>query len=71
MALRKIEFSVGPENRISYAELETLYGIENLQNRRERSLMNHMYGQSKKEINVGKERCDIIDRSNKKVKGEI
>ena len=42
-ALRRIEYST----RQSYPELEKQYGIENLFIRRQRSLLIHMYEQSK------------------------
>ena len=67
-ALRRIEYCKHPENRKSYLELETLYGIDSLKRRRKCSLLNQMYHQSKAEINLVDEKCDRILRSNRKVK---
>ena len=67
-ALRKIEYCGPTENRKSYLELETKYGIENLHVRRTRSLLDKMYEQSKDEINIATNKCDKILRSTRKVK---
>ena len=67
-ALRRIEYCNNPENRKTYVELEKQFDVENLYLRRERNLLNHMYGQSKCDINIVSERCDRILRSRKKVK---
>ena len=65
-ALRKIEYCCQPENRMTYSRLEKKYGIENLYTRRKRSLLMQMYGQSKEEINLVKNSCDRILRSDNK-----
>ena len=65
-ALRKIEYCSQPENRKTYSMLEMKYGIENLYKRRKRSLLMQMYGQSKEEINLVKNTCDRILRSDNK-----
>ena len=65
--LRRIEYCTQPGNRKSYTELETLYNIENLHGRRDRSLLRLMYDQSKDDINKVTTKCDRILRSNKKV----
>ena len=67
-ALRRIHYCNVPENEKSYTELEKQFDIENLYVRRNRNLLNHMYGQSKIDINIASETCDRILRSTKKVK---
>ena len=65
-ALRRIEFCCQPGNRNEYKVLERKYGIGNLHNRRKHSLLMQMYGQSKEEINLVKNNCDRILRSDNK-----
>ena len=67
-ALRRIQYYNVTEHKKSYIELEKQFNIENLQKRRNRNLLNHMYGQSKIDINITSETCDRILRSTKKVK---
>ena len=67
-ALRRIEACDMAENKKSYSELENKYDIENLFQRRERNLLNLMFGQSKNEINILRENCDRMLRSTTKVK---
>ena len=66
-ALRKIEYCKNPEKRKEYSSLGNEYGIECLAKRRKRSLIGHMFHQSKDEINVVKNKCDRILRSHKNV----
>ena len=68
-ALRRIEFCISTENKKTYIELGSKYGIEHLHIRMKRSLLNLMYRptQCKDEFNVVQDTGDFL-RSNKKVK---
>ena len=67
-ALRRIEYCLTSENRLSYDELRIKYRIERLNVRRKRSLLRIMYDKSKDLKNIEDMSHGINLRSRKKVK---
>ena len=67
-ALRRIEYCCNPEQRETYKFLGSKYNIEELHVRRKRSLLRHMYINSKDINNIQVKRHEKNLRSTKKVK---
>ena len=67
-ALRRIEYCINKENRLSYPLLQTKYNIEDLKLRRDRNLMKIMHARSPALKSEDSENHRIELRSNDKVK---